>query len=165
MEFYSKKNTENRLVLIEEGIGYQALAALLFLSGAVWLFITGLEGDIARPLIITIGGFLYLITAATRRTVLCKDSGELRVEKRRVLPFTSTSQVLPLETAVVPKVTFKRGRLGLGRIPTLNLLMQNGERIKLHAYIANERRICDIHDEIWNYLDLSPGQNPPDPFA
>ena len=166
MELYIKEQTQDRLTIVEEGLFARGLAFLMFFAGGLYLLfiiLSGLEADPVKPSLLVVAGFVYFFVATTSWTVLCKQSGELRLERRRILPFTSTSRVLSLEEVVVPEVTFHRGSYGVGQMAILHLRLQGGERIKLHAENNDPGRVTEIHDKIWKFLDLSPGQDPPDP--
>lgn len=167
MEFFVKDSSDDHLTIVEDGLGFRALAVGMFLFGSGGLLMNALANADFQPgtfLLLTVAGPIYFFSIARRQVVLNKASDELRVERRRILPFTSSSEVIPLSSVVVPDVTFQRTNYGLTKAPTLHLLLKSGRRIKLNAQLTDNASVRTIHHRIWNFLELSPDEEPPDPF-
>ena len=160
---------EEQLVLTEGNGPLRALAFLLLALSLVWLISVPFSGCVEQcylgPVLFTALTFLSSFMVADHVAEFSRERGELRLIDRRALSILTTTRTISFDEILVPDVVLARDRRAI-RQDRLTLLLQGGERVPLHGMKGNSQaNLKAAHDAIWSFLDLSPEEVPPDPFA
>lgn len=162
----SRPDTDH-LVIAQRRPFARIFGFLLLFLGLIWTVAELLfsVAEIQAPgILLILFGVAIVLSSPDLKVMFSRTTGMFTLSKKRIPSFLSTSLEVPFEQVLVPEMTFSRGRAG-NHQATLTLLLQNGSHIPLHATGSVPwDHLRTLHDAVWNFLELSPDEDPPNPF-